>query len=65
MTGELREKLKLLPDKPGCYLMRDRCGRIIDKKSLFGTPRSASALMGRNMLEPVWRSEFMAITCQK
>lgn len=29
MTEALREKLKQLPDKPGCYLMRDRSGRII------------------------------------
>lgn len=29
MNDSLREKLKNLPDKPGCYLMRDRRGRII------------------------------------
>ena len=29
MTETLRERLKALPDKPGCYLMRDRRGRII------------------------------------
>jgi excinuclease ABC subunit C len=29
MTEALREKLKHLPDKPGCYMMRDRSGRII------------------------------------
>jgi excinuclease ABC subunit C len=29
MTEFLRGKLKNLPDKPGCYLMRDRGGRII------------------------------------
>ncbi len=26
---KLREKLRRLPDKPGCYMMRDRQGRII------------------------------------
>jgi excinuclease ABC subunit C len=29
MNDALREKLKELPEKPGCYLMRDRTGRII------------------------------------
>lgn len=29
MNDEIREKLKQLPDKPGCYIMRDRRGRII------------------------------------
>ena len=29
MTEALRERLKQLPDSPGCYLMRDRRGRII------------------------------------
>ena len=29
MNDPLREKLKALPEKPGCYLMRDRRGRII------------------------------------
>ncbi len=29
MNEVLREKLRNLPDKPGCYLMRDRNGRII------------------------------------
>ncbi len=29
MNDEIREKLKALPDKPGCYIMRDRRGRII------------------------------------
>ena len=25
----IRDKLRTLPDKPGCYLMRDRDGKII------------------------------------
>lgn len=29
MTDLLREKLKRLPEKPGCYMMRDRRGRIV------------------------------------
>lgn len=29
MNDEIREKLKSLPEKPGCYIMRDRKGRII------------------------------------
>jgi excinuclease ABC subunit C len=29
ISDKLREKLKDLPDKPGCYMMRDRKGRII------------------------------------
>ncbi len=29
MNDAIREKLKALPDKPGCYMMRDRRGRII------------------------------------
>ncbi|MDD5706736.1 MAG: GIY-YIG nuclease family protein, partial [Kiritimatiellae bacterium] len=29
MTDLLRQKLKQVPDKPGCYLMRDRRGGIV------------------------------------
>jgi len=29
LSGRVREKLRQLPDKPGCYLMRDRKGTII------------------------------------
>lgn len=29
MTDALRERLKTLPDRPGCYLMRDVRGTII------------------------------------
>jgi excinuclease ABC subunit C len=29
ISGNIKEKLKLLPDAPGCYLMRDRDGKII------------------------------------
>ncbi len=29
MNNELKEKLQELPDKPGCYMLRDRKGRII------------------------------------
>lgn len=29
MNDAIREKIKTLPDKPGCYIMRDRTGRII------------------------------------
>ena len=29
MTPLVRERLKTLPDRPGCYLMRDRQGVII------------------------------------
>ncbi len=29
MNDALREKLRSLPDKPGCYILRDRNGRII------------------------------------
>ncbi len=29
MNDQLRDKLQLLPDKPGVYLMKDRTGRII------------------------------------
>ncbi len=29
MNDAIREKLKSLPEKPGCYIMRDRRGRII------------------------------------
>lgn len=29
MNDAIREKLKSLPEKPGCYIMRDRKGRII------------------------------------
>ena len=29
LSQTIREKLKALPDEPGCYLMRDRDGKII------------------------------------
>ena len=29
LSDKIREKLKTLPDKPGCYLMRDKNGKII------------------------------------
>ncbi|MEE9367432.1 MAG: excinuclease ABC subunit UvrC [Pontiella sp.] len=29
LSNAIKEKLKALPDKPGCYLMRDRDGKII------------------------------------
>ena len=29
MNDVLRQKLRDLPDKPGCYLMRNRAGKII------------------------------------
>ena len=29
MTDLIRERLKTVPDRPGCYLMRDRRGVII------------------------------------
>ena len=29
MNDNLREKLRHLPEKPGCYIMRDHNGRII------------------------------------
>ena len=29
MNDTLKEHLKLLPDKPGCYLMKDKNGKII------------------------------------
>ena len=29
MNDHIKEKLKLLPEKPGCYLMKDKTGKII------------------------------------
>jgi excinuclease ABC subunit C len=29
VSEKIRQKLRLLPDKPGCYIMRDRRGRIV------------------------------------
>ncbi|MFC1461613.1 GIY-YIG nuclease family protein, partial [Verrucomicrobiota bacterium] len=29
LRGQLKEKVRELPDKPGCYIMRDRRGQII------------------------------------
>jgi excinuclease ABC subunit C len=29
MNQTIKNKLKLLPEKPGCYLMKDSCGKII------------------------------------
>ena len=32
ISAALRDKLRQLPKEPGCYLMKDSKGRVIDKQ---------------------------------
>jgi excinuclease ABC subunit C len=66
----LRERLKTVPDRPGCYLMRDRRGVIIyvgKAKSLrkrvlsYFRPGARHAPKVRSMVESVFDLEFMTV----
>ena len=50
MTDEVREKLKLLPEKPGCYIMRDRSGTIIYVGKAVSLRRRVSSYFRRSTM---------------
>ena len=70
MTDTLRERLKTLPNKPGCYLMRDSRGTIIyigKAKNLrnrvrgYFRPGAKHAPKVRSMVHTVADFEFMTV----
>ena len=70
MTDLLRERLKSLPCRPGCYLMRDRRGEIIyvgKAKNLrrrvqsYFRPHARLAPKVRSMVELVHDFDFMTV----
>ena len=70
MTDILRERLKTVPNRPGCYLMRDRRGVIIyvgKAKNLrrrvlsYFRPRAGHAPKVRSMVNTVADLEFMTV----
>ena len=70
MTDLVRERLKSVPNRPGCYLMRDRRGAIIyvgKAKNLrkrvqsYFRPGARHAPKVRSMVETVHDFEFMTV----
>lgn len=70
MTPLVRERLKTLPDRPGCYLMRDRQGVIIyvgkaknlkNRVRSYFRPGAKHAPKVRSMVDTVWDFEFMTV----
>ena len=70
MTDLIRERLKTVPDRPGCYLMRDRRGVIIyigKAKSLrkrvsgYFRPGAKHPPKVRSMVSSVYDFEFMTV----
>lgn len=70
MTELVRERLKTLPNRPGCYLMRDRRGVIIyvgKAKNLrrrvtsYFRPGAKHAPKVRSMVDTVYDFEFMTV----
>ena len=70
MTELVRERLKTVPNRPGCYLMRDRRGVIIyvgKAKNLrrrvlsYFRPGARHAPKVRSMVETVYDFEFMTV----
>ncbi len=70
MTELVRERLKTLPNRPGCYLMRDRRGIIIyvgKAKNLrkrvmsYFRPGANHAPKVRSMVDTVYDFEFMTV----
>ena len=70
MTALVRERLKSLPDRPGCYLMRDRQGAIIyvgkaknlkNRVRSYFRPGAKHTPKVRSMVETVWDFEFMTV----
>lgn len=70
MTGPVQERLKTLPDRPGCYLMRDRRGEIIyvgkaknlkKRVSSYFRKGARHAPKVRSMVDSVYDFEFMTV----
>ena len=70
MTDLLRERLKSLPNRPGCYIMRDRQGVIIyigkaknlkKRVSSYFRPGARHAPKVRSMVSTVYDFEFMTV----
>ena len=70
MNDILRERLKSVPNRPGCYLMRDRRGVIIyvgKAKNLrkrvlsYFRPGAHHAPKVRSMVETVFDLEFITV----
>lgn len=70
MTPLVRERLKSVPDRPGCYLMRDRSGTIIYVGKAKNLRRRVSSYFRsgakhtpkvRSMVELVYDFEFMTV----
>lgn len=70
MTDLVRERLKTVPNRPGCYLMRDRRGVIIyigKAKNLrrrvlsYFRPNARHPPKVRSMVETVYDFEFMTV----
>ncbi|MBO5643032.1 MAG: excinuclease ABC subunit UvrC [Kiritimatiellae bacterium] len=71
MVGEIvKERLKELPNRPGCYLMRDRRGAIIyvgkaknlkKRVSQYFRPGARHAPKVRSMVNTVWDFEFIIV----
>ena len=70
MTDLVRERLKSVPNRPGCYLMRDRRGVIIyvgkaknlrRRVSSYFRPGANHAPKVRSMVETVYDFEFMTV----
>ena len=70
MTDLIRERLKSVPNRPGCYLMRDRRGVIIyvgkaknlrRRVSSYFRPGAKHAPKVRSMVDTVYDFEFMTV----
>ena len=70
MTPAVRDRLKTVPHRPGCYLMRDRRGDIIyigkakDLKrrvSSYFRPGARHPPKVKSMVSTVWDFEFMTV----
>lgn len=70
MTDLIRERLKAVPNRPGCYLMRDRRGVIIyigkaknlkRRVSSYFRPGAKHAPKVRSMVDTVYDFEFMTV----
>ncbi len=70
MTDLIRARLKEVPQSPGCYIMRDRAGKIIyvgKAKNLrrrvlsYFRPGAKHAPKVKSMVDTVWDFEFMTV----
>ena len=70
MTDLIRERLKSVPNRPGCYLMRDRRGVIIyvgkaknlrRRVSSYFRPGAKHPPKVRSMVDTVYDFEFMTV----